>query len=149
MSEPNYNEIPSINPDQGFWNKLNLEIFQDYLEGSSIEDLTKKYNLKKMEVMDIITDPVFLSAHSKYVEQLMNSYQEKRLKIINNLLDKLYKKVEQDIDKIPATRALMQLTTLLTKEETKTLINRGEVNFFKENDENNLLKKYGYKKLDE
>ena len=65
--------------EKAFWNKKTLQVYDLYLEGESIDKIKEKTGLKKKEIKEIITNPIFQVEYKKEITLLKDKIETKKL----------------------------------------------------------------------
>ncbi len=104
--------------EKAFWNKKTLQVYDLYLEGESIDKIKEKTGLKKKEIKEIITNPIFQVEYKKEITLLKDKIETKKLKILDSLVSKLFESLKDELKKAPVSERLKILRDLLKEEKT-------------------------------
>jgi len=104
--------------EKAFWNKKTLQVYDLYLEGESIDKIREKTGLKKKEIKEIITNPIFQVEYKKEITLLKDKIETKKLKILDSLVSKLFESLKDELKKAPVSERLKILRDLLKEEKT-------------------------------
>lgn len=141
---------PGYFTDKVFWTPGNLRIFELYYDGQTPKHIAELVQRDQKEVLDIIVSSEFMEVYTKMTDDFFTMFQQKRMTILNEVIEELRKKVMNNLDSIKPSQALIELRNLLINSSNKTVFDQRSVHLHntpKEETEKDIAKNFGFKEL--
>lgn len=134
MSEPNSlqeEKLSDVEEERKFWKiQRNLNIFNLFVQGEEITSIATTLGIRPLTIESLITNKYFVNKLEKHLRGVVFTNQVSKVIAASDIFNKLWDKVRNNIDDIPAEICLKELTKLFPSKKEGLVINPKNLNVF-------------------
>lgn len=133
-----------------FWkDNLNIGIYNALLNGIALATIAEMHSISVMEVQKVVTHKHFLAKLQEYLTGIIFANNAAKIIASEDVFNKLWTKVKDNIDDIPAEICLKELTKLLPQKAGKIILNNPKNVKINSKSNSDLSDDFGYEGLPE
>ena len=121
IAAPSYKD-PEYQAFRNFWkNKQNIGIYNALLNGITLNTIADMHGIPSSSVMEIVTNKFFMSKLQEYLNGVILANSAAKVIASEDIFNKLWSRVKDDVDKIPVEICLKELARMLPSKPTGSI----------------------------